>query len=122
MPDRKTALRSLSVGDVFHANSPNGASLICLVLSVTEKAIQSRTTTTQMYLEFDRQTGVAKWGDDSIICTIDSTAPLPVEVYKIILEIDQKFRLDRNLERLRLTDEEKRALLFVDSYYASNRL
>ncbi|WP_428671162.1 hypothetical protein [Reyranella sp.] len=122
MPDREDELRKLAVGDIFHANSPNGASLICLVLSVTEEAIQSRTVTTQVYLEFDRRTGNAEWGEDPIICTIDSITPLPVEIHNTMLGIDRKFRLERNLERLRLTDAEKRALVFVASHYPSNQL
>jgi hypothetical protein len=122
MQDRESELRKLSVGDIFHAQSPNGASLICLILSVTEEMIQSRTVTTQVYLEFDRRTGVAKWGDEPIICTIDSIMPLPVEIHNTMLEIDRKFRLERNLERLRLTEAEKRALVFVARHYPSNQL
>jgi hypothetical protein len=122
MPDRESALRKLAVGDIFHANSSNGASLICLVLSVTEETIQSRTVTTQVSLEFDRRTGNAKWGEEPIICTMDSVTPLPVEIHNTMLEIDRKFRLERNLERLRLTDAEKRALVFAASHYPSNQL
>jgi hypothetical protein len=122
MPDRESELRKLAVGDIFHANSPDGASLICLVLSVTEGTIHSRTVTTQVYLEFDRRAGNAKWGEEPIICTIDSVTPLPVGVHDTMLEIDRKFRLERNLERLRLTYAEKRALVFVASHYLSNQL
>lgn len=122
MPDRKDELRKLAVGDIFHANSSNGASLICLVLSVTGETIQSRTVTTQVYIEFDRRTGNAEWGEDRIMCIIDSITPLPVEIHNTMLGLDRKFRLERNLERLRLTDAEKRALVFVASHYPSNQL
>jgi len=122
MPNRESELRKLDVGHIFHAHSPNGAGLICLVLSTTEETIQSRTVTTQVYLEFDRRTGNAEWGEEPIICTIDSVTPLPAEVHNTMLEIDRKFRLERNLERLRLTDAEKRALVFVASHYPSNQL
>jgi hypothetical protein len=120
--DRRTALANLVVGDIFHARSPNGASLICLVLSVTETAIQARTVTTQRHLEFDRITGVAELRDGPTLCTIDSTAPLPVEIHNIMLGIDQKFRLEQDPRRLRLNDAEKRALIYIDSYYALNQL
>ena len=122
MRDHKALLGNLAVGDIFHADSPNGASLICLVVSVTESTIHARTVTTQTQLEFDRQTGVAVWGDDQVPCTIDSTAPLPLEVHNVMLGIDSKFRLEWNPERLKLNDAEKQALLFVDAHYSSNRL
>jgi hypothetical protein len=122
MADRRTLLRTLAVGDIFHAESPNGASLICLVISVTEATIQSRTVTTQCHLAFDRQTGIAAWGDLPILCTVDSIAPLPAEIHNVMLGIDQKFRLEQDPERLKLNDAEKRALIYVDSHYSSNML
>src|SRR5947207_853489 len=122
MDDREIALRKLVAGDVFHAESPNGASLICLVISVTENTIQARTVTTQIHLEFDRETGIAEYGIELVPCTIDSVAPLPLEIYNVILGIDRKFRLENNLERFKLSDAEKRALLYVDPHYAENRL
>jgi hypothetical protein len=77
MADRKTLLGRLAVGDVFHAESPKAPSLVCLVVSVTEATIQSRTITSGEYFEFDRQTGVAQWDDEAALCTIVSVAPLP---------------------------------------------
>jgi len=90
--DRKDQLARLVVGDIFHAkpSSPEGASLICLVVSVTESTIHARTVTHQMQTEFDRQTGEGVWGDDRIPCTIDSTAPLPVEIHNVMLGLDRK--------------------------------
>jgi hypothetical protein len=122
MADREAALRCLAVGDIFHAESPNGASLICLVTSITEPIIGARTVTTQRYLEFNRQTGIAELGNEPVRCTIDSTTPLPVEVHDVMLEIDRKFRLEHNPEPRKLNDAEKRALLYVDSHYSSNQL
>jgi hypothetical protein len=119
MADRKTALNNLAVGDIFHAESPNGASLICLIMAVTETTIQARTVTTQKHLEFDRQTGIAKWGDEPVLCTIDSVTPLPADIHNVLLGIDRKFRLEQEPERLKLHDAEKRALLYVDSHYSS---
>jgi hypothetical protein len=120
--DRKAQLARLVVGDIFHADTPIGTSLICLVVSVTESTIHTRTVMTQMQIEFDRQTGEGVWGDERIPCTIDSTAPLPVEVHDVMLGIDRKFRLERNPERCKLNDAEIHAFLFVDAYYSSNPL
>src|SRR5262249_502900 len=114
MADRKTALDNLTVGGIFHAESPNGTSLICLIIAVTRTTIQARTVTTQKHLEFDRQTGVAEWGDEAVLSTVDSVAPLPVDIHNVILRIDRKFSLEQEPERLKLNDAEKRALLFVD--------
>jgi hypothetical protein len=72
-----------------------------------------------MHLEFDRRTGVAIWEGD-VRCTIDSVAPLPLDVHQVMLAIDRKFRLESNLDRLKLSDAEKKALIFVDDYYPEN--
>lgn len=122
MANRKEALRSLAVGDIFHAESPNGASLICLVLSVLETTIVARTITTQIHLEFDRQTGVALWSNEAIFCTIDATAPLPAEIRNVLAGIDRKFRFEQDPERLRLSETERQALLYVDSHTSANSL
>jgi hypothetical protein len=47
----------LTVGDIFHADCPNGAHLICLATSVTETVIIARSVTNDQYMEFDRKTG-----------------------------------------------------------------
>jgi hypothetical protein len=122
MADRKTLLGRLAVGDIFHAESPNAPSLICLVISVTETTIQSRTVTSGEYLEFDRQTGVALWADEEVSCTIDSVAPLPVDIHNVILGLDRKLRLEQDTERVRLNDAERQALIYVDRHYSSNPL
>jgi hypothetical protein len=122
MADRKTALMSLGVGDIFHAESPNGASLICLVLSVTETAIEARTVTRHTYLVFDRQTGIAKLGHEPVLCTIDSIAPLPEEIHNVMLGIDRKFGPGSNVENVKLTRAEIDAFVFISSHYSSNPL
>ena len=122
MPDRKTALAKLAVGDIFHGESTSGASLICLVTSVTEETIMARTMTTQLSFQFDRRTGIAQWGAELNLCSIDSTAPLPMEIHNVLLGLDQRYRLGQEPERFRLTDAEKRALVFVASYYPANLL
>jgi hypothetical protein len=125
MFDRETQLAKLDIGDIFHAESPSGASLICLVLSVGQTTIQARRVTTQESLKFDRRTGVTVADDEGVPCVIDSVTPLPAEIHDIFLELDrkyQKYRPDRDPERFKLTDAEKKALLFVGQHYASNLL
>src|SRR6266404_266350 len=129
MADRKTALRNIAVGDIFHAEAPNGASLICLTRRVTETIIYARRVTTQSYHEFDRATGVEECERDP--CTIDSATPLPADIHRIILGLDRKYREaeyrraedpDRPWDpgESRLTDDQKRGLLFVVSFYREN--
>lgn len=122
MTNRAILLQTLVVGDIFHATCPNGASLICLVMSVTENAIHARTVTNQVYFQFDREIGIAKLGDEPVLCTISSVAPLPGEIHNVMLGIDRKFRLEQDLERFKLNDAEKRALVWVGSHYSSNPL
>lgn len=118
MIDRRTALGTIDVGDIFHAEHPNGASLICLTVSVTDAMIVARTVTTQQYYEFNRETGVARAG--AVECVIDSVAPLPGDIHNVMLGIDRKFGTERHLERFKLTEDEKRALVFVASFYPAN--
>jgi hypothetical protein len=122
MANRETLLGRLAAGDIFHAESPKAPSLICLVVSITEATIQSRTVTSGEYLEFDRQTGVAQWNDEAASCTIDSVAPLPVDIHNVILGLDRKLRLEQDPERVRLNDAERQALIFVDRHYSANPL
>jgi hypothetical protein len=118
MGDHTAAFDTLSVGDIFHAAAPNGASLICLVTELTASRIRARTITTQITLEFDRHTGIAKWGADNTPCTIDSTAPLPAETRDVFIKLDQRYRSTDNLEDLKLLEAEKRALVFAGSHYS----
>jgi hypothetical protein len=138
MSDREALLRRLVVGDIFHARflpvDQPGPSLICLVTSVTESSIQARTVTTQFVFQFDVKTGEAESIDEraflrqkeeKAVCAIVSIAPLPVDIYNVMLGIDRKFRLesvDRNPERIKLNDAEKQALIFAASHYPENPL
>ena len=118
MTDRPAAaLTRLAVGEIFHATGGNGASLICLVTAVTEKTIQVRTVTTQLSLDFDRETGVGRWGKGTGV--IDSIAPLPADIRDALLGLDRRYAAGGNPK---LLDTEKRALLFVGSFYAANPL
>lgn len=129
--DRRTLLHSLAVGDIFHAHAPNGASLICLTTAVTDTTVQARTVTHAMHLDFDRETGVAEWigskdwpdkgyGDDPVRCVVDSVEPLPVDIHNILLFVDRKSRLTGVWKDMRLSDDEKRAFLYVYSHYPAN--
>jgi hypothetical protein len=112
----------LAVGDIFHADtsSGDGASLICLVMSVSETIISARTVTSQYHLEFDRRTGIGKWGGDSV-CRINSVTPLPLEHHNTMLGLDRKMRLERDPERFKLCEAEKKALIYAAKHYADYR-
>ena len=117
---RSRALSRLLVGDIFHATCPNGASLICLVEAVTNDRILTRRVTTQDSVEFDRGTGVTLGNETP--CTIDSIAPLPLEIHNVMLGLDRKMRLQRDPEKFKLNKEEIQAIHFVNEYYPSNPL
>ncbi|MGD0026097.1 MAG: hypothetical protein ABSC37_16015 [Xanthobacteraceae bacterium] len=130
MPDRKPLLAKLDVGDIFHAEYPNGAKCICLVLSVNDATIDARRVTSQENLEFDRQTGVEKASDGQALAVINSVAPLPAEIHNVFLALDQKYQavhdqkdiFERNPEYFKLSEAEKKAFRFIDPHYASNPL
>lgn len=129
MTDREAALRSLAPGDMFHGRSPtNRASLICLVTEVNDSTIFARRVTTQEDYQFDRQTGVAL-GD--VPSKIDCVAPFPADVYDTFLALDRKYQsllamersgIEIDLDQLKLTPAEHRALLFVDDHLEANPL
>jgi hypothetical protein len=75
--------------------------------------------------------GVEKAGDGEALAVIDSVARLPAEIHDVFLEMNRKNRelmaMDEksrfaDLERLKLTAPEKKALLFIDTHYSSNPL
>ena len=128
--DRKTLIGALDVGDIFHAEYPNGAKCICLVLSVADSAIQARRVTSQENLEFDRQTGVERAGGEDALAIIKSVAPLPAEIYNVFVELDRKYAavhgdndiFERHPEYFKLSEAEKRAFRFIATHYAANPL
>jgi hypothetical protein len=83
--------------------------------------------TTQEHLEFDRQTGVDKFGKSSV-CTIDSAVQLPEEIHNIIIglnynyKLGNKFKTDAYFDKLKLTSVEKEAFSFIASYYPAHPL
>src|SRR4051812_34431042 len=91
MTDQDAKLRRLGEGDIFHANSPGGASLIRIVLSVTEAAIRARRVTTQEVINFDRRTGRERVKDGDAAYAIDCVAPLPEELCETVRWMDEKY-------------------------------
>ena len=132
MSDRETLIGKLDIGNIFHAEYPNGASCICLVLSVNDTSIQARRVTTQENLEFDRQTGIETDSSAQSLAVIDSVAPLPDDIRDVFLAMDRKFRAHLAMdeksrfalapEDRKLTESEKRAFRFINTFYPSNPL
>jgi len=130
MTNRKSLLSTLRVGDIFHAQAPNGASLICLVTSISQDTIWARRVTSQETLEFDRVTGLEKVAEGEPAAVIDSIEPLPLEVHNVFVALDRKYGavhgkkkvFEHNPEYFKLSKTEKDALLFIDTHYSSNPL
>lgn len=124
MTDRKTALAGIAVGDLFHATTPNEASLICRALEVSATTVRARTVTSQYVLEFDRATGVAtpEIEGERVPCTIDSVAPIPAEVHAALLGLDAIYSVATrgDDEGHKLTESERRALVFAALYYPAH--
>jgi hypothetical protein len=119
MSNRETALRKLAIGDIFHATDAHEASLICLVISLTDGKIDAKTVTTQIHIRFDLGTGRGFWGPESELCWIDSITRLPEEIYQSLRNLDRRYQVGGDP---RLREDEKRALVFVDTFYAENPL
>jgi|1186.fasta_scaffold740013_1 hypothetical protein len=119
--DRTTLLGRLVVGDIIQADGPNGACPLCLVYEITATVIRARSVNTQKHYEFDRVTGIGDWRDGSAV-TINSVAPFPVEIHNIILGLDRKYRLLRDIKEAALTDDEIRAMLFAADHHEANPL
>lgn len=88
-----------------------------MVTAVGETIIQARTVTTQVLLNFDRQTGVESWGKDASKSRIDSVKPLHPEIFDVMLGLDRKFWKERPIEEYKLSDAEKKWLIFVYRFY-----
>jgi|ERR1700733_1701359 hypothetical protein len=120
MPDREALIRNIKVGDIFHAESPNGASMICLATAVDQTTIHARRITTQDDFEFDRTTGVGQSARRRVPCTINSVAPLPPEIHNVFLGLDHRYRTSNDPERNKLSQAEIDAILYIDKYYPAN--
>ncbi len=124
MPDRVTSLAKIAPGDLFHAKSPNGASLICLALEVTDRTIVSQTVTSVYDLNFDRRAGIAErdFHGESVVCTIDSVAPLPDDFKKTLIALHRTYLKEEESDEPKLTDPEHRALVFAAQYFPAHPL
>ena len=89
MPDRETALRNLAVGDIFHAWSSNGASLVCLVTALDDDTIYARRIHTQDDERFDRNTGFEV---GKVHTKIDCVTPLPPDIHSIFVGMDRRYQ------------------------------
>jgi len=128
MSDRETALRDVAICDIFHARSPNGASLICLTTSITENTIFARRITSQEDLEFDRRSGMER---ATVQSRIDCVAPFPLDIHQTFLELDRKTSFFEDMARrgiepepaaYKLTEAQKRGLLFIDQHLSANAI
>ncbi|MBS0521645.1 MAG: hypothetical protein JSR90_23320 [Proteobacteria bacterium] len=125
MTDRTTALARVAVGDILYAEDEAGPTRICLTIDVTPEKLTARSVTTQHVYEFDRRTGVALHRLHGIDYTfvIKSVAPLPADIHEIMLGLDRRYggRPEKGDEPASgdtgLTEEQKRGLLYVSSYY-----
>ena len=126
MPDRETALRNLAVGDIFHAQSRNGASLVCLVTALDDGTIYARRVHTQDDERFDRSSGIEVRKQHT---RIDCVTPFPPDIQNILLAMDRKYQelmalvrqgIELTLDQTRMTPDEKRANLSIDRHVAAN--
>lgn len=126
MINSDSAIRKLAVGDIFHARSSNGASLVCLVTAIDEDAIHARRIHTQDAHRFDRDTG---FECGRVHTKIDCVTPFPPDIRHIFLELDRKYQAHMALERkgvgldpekCKLTPDERRANLSINPHVAAN--
>lgn len=130
MLTRARAIRQLGEGDLFNAEDDEGPTRICLVTSVTETTIVTRSVTVQEIIEFDRESGVATPPFNFVITSV---AELPRDIHDVFLGLDQKYRegkirraKDPTWKRpsgdLALTDDQSRAFEFSYYFYKANPL
>jgi hypothetical protein len=126
MADRASALRQLAVGELFHARSRNGASLVCVVTAVDDGTIYARRMHTQDDVQFDRDTGFEAGKAHT---KIDCVTPFPPDIRDIFLEVDRKQReltalvrqgVELTPDQTKMTADEKRANLAIDRHVAAN--
>jgi len=124
----QTGLCDLAVGDIFHAVSSNGASLVCLVTAVDDLTISARRIHTQDDHRFDRNTGF-EW--DKKHTKIDCVVPLPPEIHGLFLTMDRKYQeltalvrkgVELDPQQCKLTPDERRASGFMRNHVTANRI
>ena len=126
MVSNRAALRYLAVGDIFHARSPNGASLVCLATALDDVTIYARRIHTQDDLKFDRALGFELENNQT---KIDCVTPFPPDIHQIFVDMDRKYQglyklirkgADPDIAEWKLTPDEKRAHLSINSHTAAN--
>jgi hypothetical protein len=128
LTDRATGLRGLAVGDIFHARSSNGASLVCLVTAIHDRRIDARRIHTQDDLQFDRYTGFEAGKDHT---RIDCIAQLPPDIRNVLLNMDRRYQnaysmirqgVEVDPEQAKQTPDERRAHDFLHDHIKANPL
>jgi len=122
--NRESALEGIAVGDIFHATTPNNASLICLALKVTGTTIFSRTIGSFYEIDFGRRTGVAErdFHGESVRCVVDSVACLPAHVRKALMELYRERSDSPRKEQPKMSKAQWQALAFAARYFPANLL
>jgi hypothetical protein len=164
MANREAVLRNITVGDIFHAESPNGAGMPCQALTITDKTIEAqRMFMPSEILCFDRNNGleegkkggawktvipipddmarlilrvymissvyqhldgttILKDGEEATPAKIDSVAPLPDDIRDVLLKLDHRNRTSTAPESAKLSEPERRALVFIQYHYRNNQI
>jgi len=119
--NRSESIRDIKEGDIFHAVAPNGASLVCQALIVSDAIIEAQ----RMFMpgdiyRFDRTTGVDERG--GILRKIDSVALLPDDIRDVLLKLDHRIRTSNAPGSAKLSEPEKKALIFIYDHYRNNQI
>ncbi len=120
MANREAVLRNIKVGDIFHAESPNGASMPCQALTITDKTIEAqRMFMRDEILRFDRTTGLERGNRGAPSKTV---IPLPDDIRDVLLKRDRLDRTGHGPEDAKLSELEKRALIFIQHHFRNNQI
>ncbi len=111
---RERALSDIQIGDLFNVAGNHGASIICLAIAIGERMIRARSITHQLDIVFDRRTGFGKEPKYGLGGTINSVEPLPPDIHKALIGLDRRYHAGGEAK---LTQEEKRALVFIYDFY-----
>lgn len=97
--------------------------IFCFAFEVDDQIIHAHDVCRGCEYGFDRGTGRAVSGfDEDDHGVIDSVAPLPEVQRAVLLRMYERYRNAQSEEDFRLTDSERQALLFMQSFYAEYRL
>ena len=91
-----------------------------MVASGRNSARLARRITTQETFEYDRRTGLEVVTGNEVVSVIVSVAPLPVD--NVMLWLDRKYRMIRDVESAKPADFERKTLVFIADHYAQNSL